>query len=245
MMVVPIQYDRGMIPINTDSAWRGTADCRDCSLRNLALFADLDERDFHLIHTPIDNLLFAEEETIYREGSPSQGLFTLRSGMIKMVRVTSDGRQRIVRVLRPGDVAGLEVLATSHYHCDAIALTDVSVCRIPLQVIQTLEVNSLHLHHRLTMKWQQSLKEADDWLAELNFGTAKRRVRNLILKMRSNKNSRLTTLFSREDMGAMLDLKSETVTREITRLVREGVIEPLDKGKRVYRVLQLDHLLAV
>lgn len=239
------QYDRRMIPINIDSAWRGTADCRDCSLRNLALFADLDERDFHLIHAPIDNLLLLEEETIYHEGSPSQGLFTLRSGMIKMVRVTSDGRQRIVRVLRPGDVAGLEVLATSHYHCDAIALTGVSVCRIPLQVIHTLETDSEHLHQRLTMKWQQSLKEADDWLADLNFGTARRRVSNLLLKMRSDNDSRLTTLFSREDMGAMLDLKSETVSREITRLVREGAIEPLDKSKRVYRVLQLDRLQAV
>jgi CRP-like cAMP-binding protein len=211
----------------------------------MALFGDLDEQDFHLIHAPIDDLLFPSESTLYREGSPSQGVFTLRTGMIKLVRVTSDGCQRIVRVLRPGDVAGLEVLATAHYDCDAIALSDVAVCRIPLEVIRALEVNSEHLHRRLTYKWRQSVKEADDWLAELNFGSARRRVANLLLKMRSYKDSRLTTLFSREDMGAMLDLKPETVSREITRLEREAVIEPLDKAKRVYRVLQPDRLQAV
>ena len=31
-------------------------------------------------------------------------VFTLRKGMIKLVRATADGRERIVRVLRPGDV---------------------------------------------------------------------------------------------------------------------------------------------
>jgi Fic family protein len=37
-------------------------------------------------------------------------------------------------------------------------------------------------------------------------------------------------------MGAMLDLKLETVSREISALVREGVIEQLDKQGRIYRV---------
>lgn len=234
-----------MFQIKTDSAWHGTSDCRHCSIRHAALFGDLDEQDFHLIHAPIDDLLFPQETTIYHVGAPSQGIFTLRSGMIKLVRLTPDGCQRIVRVLRPGDVAGLEVLATLHYDCEAIALTDVAVCRIPLQVIHALEVNSAHLHRRLTSKWHQSVKEADDWLAELNFGTARRRVANLLLKMRSYKESRLTTLFSREDMGAMLSLKPETISREITWLVREGVIEPLDNTRRVYRVLQPDRLQAV
>jgi len=31
-------------------------------------------------------------------------VFTLRKGMVKLVRTTADGRERIVRVLRPGDV---------------------------------------------------------------------------------------------------------------------------------------------
>lgn len=234
-----------MIPIKTESAWRGTSDCRQCSIRIAALFGDLDEQDFHHIHAPIDDLLFPQESTIYQVGAPSQGVFTLRTGMIKLVRYTSDGCQRIVRVLRPGDVAGLEVLAAPHYDCEAVALTDVAVCRIPLQVIRSLEGNSENLHRRLTSKWRHSVKEADDWLAELNFGTSRRRVANLLLKMRSYKDSRLTTLFSREDMGAMLDLEPETVSREITRLVREGVIEPLDKTKRVYRVLQPERLQAV
>jgi len=226
-----------MIPIKTESAWRGTSDCRNCGIRDMVLFADLNEHDFGLIHAPIDDLEFKTGALLHAEGGAAQGVFTLRKGTIKLVRVTTDGRQRIVRVLRPGDVVGLEALATTHYNSDAVALTDVALCRIPLVVIHTLGASSQRLHLKLMQKWQQSLKDADDWLADLNFGTARQRVCNLILKMRHPDDTACVTLFGRDDMGSMLNLKLETVSREVSRLVRELAIEPLDKQGRAYRVL--------
>ncbi|MDI1246274.1 MAG: Crp/Fnr family transcriptional regulator [Rhodoferax sp.] len=227
-----------MIPIKTESAWRGTSNCRQCGIRDMVLFADLNEHDFARIHAPIDDLEYAQGDALYAEASPAQGIYTLRSGMVKLVRSTLDGRPRIVRVLRAGDVVGLEALADGRYDCDAIALTPVAVCRIPLNVIHKLAGNSPRLHTQLMHKWQRALKDADDWLADMNFGTARQRVANLVLKMRSPSNHDMSFLFSREDMGAMLDLKLETVSREISRLVREGVIEQLDKQGRIYRVSQ-------
>lgn len=231
-----------MIPIKTESAWRGTSDCRNCGIRDMVLFADLNEHDFGMIHAPIDDLEFKQGEMLYDEGRVANGIFTLRTGMIKLVRVTADGRQRIVRVLRPGDVVGLEALAASQYDSQAMALTDVSVCRIPVEVIHKLGANSQRLHFKLMQKWQQTLKDADDWLADLNFGTARQRVSNLILKMRNPSDGQIATLFARDDMGAMLDLKLETVSREVSRLIREDVIKPMDKKGRVYRVLQVECL---
>ncbi len=233
-----------MIPVKTESAWRGTSDCRNCGIRAMVLFANLNEHDFAQIHAPIDDLEFAQGSSIYAERSSVQGVFTLRSGMVKLVRSTLDGRQRIVRVLRSGDVIGLEALATAKYDNDAVALTAASVCRIPLSVIQKLSSNSPRLLAQLMLKWQQTLKDADDWLADLNFGTARQRVGNLVLKMRSAESTDVSMLFSREDMGAMLDLKLETVSREISRLVREGTIEPLDKQGRIYRVVHPERIHA-
>ena len=233
-----------MIPVKTESAWRGTADCRSCGIREMVLIANLNEHDFSLIHAPIDDLEFSQGSAIYVEGGAVQGVFTLRSGMVKLVRSTLDGRQRIVRVLRSGDVIGLEALASAQYDSDAVALTSVRVCRIPLGVIHKLSSGSARLHSQLMLKWQQTLKDADDWLADLNFGTARQRVGNLVLKMRNPDNSAVSMLFSREDMGAMLDLKLETVSREISRLVREGTIEPLDKQGRIYRVCHPERIHA-
>ncbi len=233
-----------MIPIKTESAWKGTSDCRNCGIRDMVLFADLNEQDFGLIHAPIDDLEFPAGTALFQEGSAALGIFTLRTGMIKLMRSTSDGRQRIVRVLRPGDVVGLEALAHGRYDTDSIALTAVTVCRIPLSVIQTLGAQSPRLHQRLMEKWSHTLRDADDWLADLNFGTARTRVRNFVRKMRNAMDVQTVTLFSRDDMGAMLNLKMETVSREVSALVRDRVMEPLDKSGRVYRILKPEQLVS-
>jgi CRP/FNR family transcriptional regulator, anaerobic regulatory protein len=192
----------------------------------MALFADLTEKDFAAIHT-----------------DSAVGIFTLRTGMLKLVRTTVDGRRRIVRVLRAGDVAGLEALATARYDCEAVALTQVSVCRIPLDVIHSLSSSSQRMHLTLMHKWQQALKDADDWLADLNFGTAQQRVVSLILKMRNPVDGQTCTLFAREDMGSMLGLELETVSRQISKLVRDGLISPMDKSGRTYTILRQDALV--
>lgn len=234
-----------MIPIHIESAWQGTSDCRNCGIRDMVLFSDLNEHDFGQIHTPIDDLAYALDAVLFYEGEQALGVFTLRKGLVKLVRSTADGRERIVRVLRPGDVIGIEALATSHYDTEAVALTDISACRIPLSVLHHLSAHSPRLHLRLMQKWQHALKDADDWLAELNFGSARQRVAGLALKMRDAEQPQNTTLFSRQDMGAMLDLKLETVSREISALVRDGLLEPLDKSGRRYRIPNEKKLLSL
>jgi CRP/FNR family transcriptional regulator len=227
-----------MIPIKTESAWRGTSDCRNCGIREMVLFADLNEQDFNLIHAPIDDLVYQSGQSLYDESDKALGVFTLRKGLVKLVRVTADGRERVVRVLFAGDVVGLEALATGHYDSQAVALSEVSLCRIPLDVIHQLGANSPRLHRKLMEKWQSALKLADDWLAELNFGSARQRVLHFIRKMHEVSEDGTATLFGRDDMGAMMDLKLETVSREVTALVRAGVMEPLDKHGRHYKVLR-------
>jgi CRP-like cAMP-binding protein len=206
-------------------------------MRDMVLFADLNEQDFSDMHTPIDDMDFQPNAVLYTEGQSAQGLLTLRKGTVKLVRATVDGRERIVRVLRPGDVIGLEALVTGRYDSEAVAMVNVSVCRIPLSVINHLSSNSPRLHLRLMQKWQQALKDADDWLAELNFGSARQRVASLALKMRDPDQTQFTSFFARDDMGAMLDLKLETVSREISGLVRDGALKACDKQGRRYEIL--------
>lgn len=229
-------------PLQNGSAWKGTADCRNCTWRAKGLFGELTEHELDLIHAPIDCLLFPTAHTLFGEGQATHGVYSIKRGLVKLVRLTGDGRQRIVRVLREGDVLGMEALTAARYDASAMAMTEVAVCRIPLSVVRTLDSRVPRLHRALLEKWRQALKDADDWLADLNFGSARQRVSHFVLKMRQPESADEVTLFSREDMGAMLDLKLETVSREISALVREGAIEPLDKGGRHYRIVDAQRL---
>lgn len=233
---MPTAPKRSPVPVHAASAWQGLAQCQQCSIRQIALFASLTEQDFGLIHAPIDDLSYRSGQTLFQQGQQATGVFTIRSGVLKLSRVSADGRQRVLRVHKPGDLIGLEALTTRRYDSDAVCVTDASLCRIPTDVIHRLSDQSSRLREGLLRKWHDTLREADDWLAAVNFGPARQRLAHLVLKMRHRDEPDRVTLFSREDMGAMMDLKHETVSRELSALVRAGVLMPLDRSARAYRI---------
>ncbi len=205
-----------------ETAWTGRADCRSCGVRALVLFADLQEADFELIHQPIEDIHIGAGQTLYRGDTPGRSLFTVRSGLIKLVHVGADGSQRIVRLLRPGATAGLEVLVGTTYAHDAIALQPVTVCRIPCDVIDKLSRETPRLHTQLMQRWHDSLRQADEFLTELSTGRATKRLGRLLLQLAEPDGS--VILPTREDMGAMLGMTLEHASRTVSELKRLDAI---------------------
>jgi len=212
------------------------ARCNSCGVRKISLFSGLTEEDFSLIHQSIDEIKLPAGASLFRQGDDGRHIFTIRQGMVKLNRLRQNGDQRIMRILRPGDVGGLEAIVASHYAYDAIALDPVFVCRIPVEVIQQLDCESPRLHKKLLERWHETLIEADEWMAELTSGTARARLARLLLKMRNPAQPELSTLFSRDDIGSMLCMTMETASRTINAFQREGKIASLDAGGRFYQI---------
>lgn len=211
-----------------EAAWRGQAECEACGIRQTALFADLQASDFALIHLPIDEIAFEAGAALYHVGDPGQAVFTIRTGLVKLVNYLADGSQRIVRLLRPGDTAGLEaVLGHDHEHT-AIALRPALTCRIPREVVTRLSEQTPRMHDQLMRRWQRSVQQADAWLTSLSTGGAKARVARLLLLLMDGTESSECDLFGREDMGAMLGVTTETASRIIAEFRREGILA--DRG---------------
>ncbi|MGQ9367599.1 Crp/Fnr family transcriptional regulator [Azospirillum sp. A39] len=207
-----------------DAAWKGTAECRSCGIRELVLFADLAEPDFGLIHLPIVELTFRAGATLYRAGDDGRAVFTVRSGLIKLVQYLPDGAQRVVRLLRPGAVAGLETLVGEPYEHMAVALQPAGVCRIPREVVERLDRETPRLHRQLMQRWHQSLRQADDWLTELSTGNARQRLARLLLQLSADAPDRPVRLFGREDLGAMLGITMETASRTVAEFKRLDLV---------------------
>ena len=116
-------------------AWDGTADCLNCSLRSTALFGGLTKQDFEHMHEPVEQIAMKPGEVLYSEGDPGHHMFTVRSGLIKLVQYLPDGTQRIVRLMRSTDVLGLEVLVGKQYEHEAVVLRNSELCRYPKEVV--------------------------------------------------------------------------------------------------------------
>jgi CRP-like cAMP-binding protein len=210
--------------ISLREAWSGAADCLHCALRNTVLFSGLAEDDFARIHDPIDQFTLQPGTTLYNAQDTGSFLFTIRSGALKLVQYLGDGTQRIVRIVRATDVLGLEALLHSPYHHDAIALQTTEVCRFPARLVNELGRENPNLHRELMARWQRALSEADAWLTELSTGAARQRVARLLLRLVRDRESSACQLFSREDMGAMLGITTETTSRTIAEFKRQSLL---------------------
>lgn len=216
-----------MKQIAPKEVWTGTGDCRTCSMGEDALFADLKGDDFNCFHSPVDQFNYGEGTTIYRAGASHGSLFAIRSGLVKLVHYLPDGSQRIVRLLRKGDVGGLECFAGDNYHHDAIALHPTAVCRINIDDVKRLAGCNPGLFDRLMTRWNRALTDADYWLTGFSTGTARERMALLLLHLAVENEDRTCKLFGREDIGGVLGITTETASRIIAEFKRKKVITEL------------------
>jgi len=216
----------------------------NCSVRGSALFSGLTEDDFQQLHQPIDQLTINAGQSLYKMGNAGSHLFTVRSGLVKLVQYLPDGSQRIVRLACSSDLLGLEVMVNDCYEHEAIALRETQLCRLPVEAINFLSKGNPVLHKDLMARWQKALTEADAWLTELSTGSAKKRMAYLLLRLLENGKDDICILFSREDMGSILSMTTETASRTISEFKRLGLMTDTSHNHFKLNVEGLEALVA-
>jgi CRP/FNR family transcriptional regulator, anaerobic regulatory protein len=210
---------------------QGRSNCFACALRQDMVCSDVTLDDLVDFHAGIDDFDYGHGATIFGMGAPTEAVYCIRGGAVKMVRFDPAGGERIVRVLKVGDVAGFEsAFADSHEHA-AIAVGEVRACRIPIAYFRRFVAEHASLQARLFEKSQAALREAETWLAELVGATtpARTRMARLLLRLRVGSGDRIHR-FSVEDMAAIIGSTPETVSRIVSDFVRSGFLVKSGSG---------------
>ena len=216
--------------VEIKSAWQGNSDCNSCSIRSSVLFAELNEEDFSKIHEPIDDLRFEANSGIYTQGDAAEYVYTLRDGYIKLLHINSDGSGRIVRLVVPGDLFGMEALLGDVYTHSAAALSNIHLCRIPKRIISSLGEESPRLHRQIVKKWGEALAQSESWFSEINTGRIEVRLARFFLRVaKISGDMAVAPVFKREDMGLMMDVKFETISRALASMADQGVISNVSR----------------
>lgn len=220
-----------MKQLKIESAWKGAERCKNCAIRHLVLFADIKQDQFDHLHLPIDDLEFEPGHRIYLQGDSIPFVYTIRSGLVKLVQRLPNGDRRIVRLLGQGDLAGLEGLEGQPMDHDAITMDHVTVCRIPKSVIETLRRDTPELHNALMQRWQKALSNANKWITRLSTGNSRERVARLLLILDETSGDDTFFLPTRDDMGAMLGITTESASKATAEFKRKEWLKPLKHNR--------------
>jgi len=212
--------------------------CGDCPIRHRAVCARCDETEL----TRLDEIKyyrsFQAGQTIVWSGDRMDFVASVVSGIATLTQTMEDGRRQMVGLLLPSDFVGRPGRDTAAY--DVVATTDLVMCCFRKKPFEDLMVTTPHVGQRLLEMTLDELDAAREWMLLLGRKTAREKIASLIaiiarrdasLKLQQGDGRVVVDLpLTREAMSEYLGLTLETVSRQISALRKDGIIQI--EGKR-------------
>jgi CRP/FNR family transcriptional regulator len=206
--------------------------CRACEARHKGVCGALNAKQLTELAKHTTKHKYDASTGLVSDGAKVERYANIMSGVIKLAKLTTDGRQQIVGLQFAPDFLGRPFSQISDF--DVEAATDVRVCSFPREVLNKLTQESPELEHRLHAQTLKELDEARDWMLALGRKSAAERVAGFLCFIAERINPdmdldqgpvRFDIPLKRADMADFLGLTIETVSRQITKLRQARVIE--------------------
>jgi CRP/FNR family transcriptional regulator len=172
----------------------------------------------------------APGDYLFRAGATFHFFYVISAGFVKSCYVSEDGRARTTGIHLRGDVLGLDALATGAHCSDAIALEGCEVLAIPYETVIARCDGNPELVRELHRALSCEIRSERELMLCMSNLSADGRVATFLLEMsvrfaaRGFSATDLQLHLTRQEIGSMLGLKLETVSRTLSRLARAGLI---------------------
>jgi CRP-like cAMP-binding protein len=207
------------------------AGCPDCRVLSSTLFRSLSDaqaKRFNCIFCPTR---YHRNQILFFEGGAANHLFALNSGLVKMVKSLENGKERITRVLFPGDLFGLEALNQETYPLTAVVLQDSEICAVPREQFFAFLHSNPDISLDMIRLLVSEIAEARSQMTDMSFKDARMRVATFLLSLipndegRSSNSLSLKLPLTSQEIAEILELSPETVSRTWHALREDGLIE--------------------
>ncbi|TNC51472.1 Crp/Fnr family transcriptional regulator [Rubellimicrobium rubrum] len=208
-------------------------ECAGCPIRHRAVCAKC---------AP-DELTRLEEIKYYRSYEAGQAITwagdemgfvaSVVRGVATISQTMADGRKQMVGLLLPSDFIGRPGRSSTPY--DVTAVGEVTLCCFRRKPFEQLMATTPHVAERLLDMSLDELDAAREWMLVLGRKTAREKIASLLTIIARREatvgvpamKGRITIdlQLTREAMADYLGLTLETVSRQISALKNEGVIE--------------------
>lgn len=220
--------------------------CQNCSMAALCLPYQLDQEGMARLDTIIQrHKPIQKRDILVHAGAPLKFLYAVRSGSLKSYTIDDNGVEQIIDFHLPGDVIGFDGLSENEHRSYTQALETSMLCEIPITSLDELAEQMPGLRRQLWRLMSGEIFTSKQLLGTLNNRTAQQRVAHFLVTLAerfkerglSNRSYRLT--MTRADIGNYLGLSVETISRILSNLQQEGVIEVQNKLVEIIEPLRL------
>jgi CRP/FNR family transcriptional regulator len=223
--------------------------CASCGLHQLCLPASIGDEDLPELDRIVEvKKTLEREQALFAAGQPFRALYVVRSGAFKTSTIDSQGEVQVLGFHLPGEIMGLDAIASGRHECSAEALMKSSACEVPYDRLEAVALELPGLQQQLMRVISREVQHDQRHLVMIGRKVALERLAIFLhsLSQRLERVRRDPHLFvlpmSRRDLANYLGLVVETVSRLFSRLSELGVIAVERKTIRILDPAKLREL---
>lgn len=204
----------------------------ESELIHSSLFHDLSRNELAEVVRVAHEREVGRDEYFFHEGDPAHVLYILTQGQARLVQVTPEGSQVILKFIAAGDMfGGVAFLGEAAYPASAQAVEDSAAATWDGETIAHL----MEQHPRIAMNalhhLAQRVQELQDRVRELATQRVERRIANTLVRLAQQSGQStpegvlIDMPLSRQDLAELTGTTLYTVSRVLSRWEQEGLVE--------------------
>ena len=200
-------------------------------LRRTVLFADADPARLAPLAGRAFLRRFAAGQVVVTEGEPSDHLYLVRAGRLRVLVRSPHGDELTLSVLGPGDTLGeLSVIDRQPRSASVEALTDAQLVALPAAEVREVLRSDPVLLLAAATELAATVRRLTGGTADLVFLDLPRRLAKLLLAGAGPGTERVEPGMSQSGLAARLGVTRQSLNRSLTGLVRRGWVRQEDGG---------------
>lgn len=204
-------------------------------MKQLAIFSTLDDFERERIGAMAGKKVYRKNQFIFREGEQADTIYLIKSGRVKLFKVSGSGREITLDILREDDILGENTFFEDSDHTmNAQAIEDTFICSCNRESFALLLQNpqaSLKIIQLLGKK----LNNYTEQVVSIAFRDVKGRISSTLLRLAdeygkpSTGGTTIDIDLTHQDLANLVNASRVMVTNVLLSLRQEGAIAARDQ----------------
>jgi len=188
--------------------------------------------------------MYSSGELLFSEGEPCNGLNIISRGRVRIFKTSVSGREQVLAVQHPGEsIAEIPVFDGGPYPASAIAVEDAEIAFISRRDFQAFCLEHPEVALKVLAVVGARLRRLVAIIEELSFTTIRQRLVSMLVRLAQSDGKKtargveFVLPSSHQELANQLGTVRELISRNLTRLQAEGLLE-VDSRQIVVRDLK-------
>lgn len=210
-------------------------------LENFNLFEGLESDKMERLGMITTMKKISKSQPIYFAQDPSNSIYFLKQGRVKLTRTSSDGKEMIVALINPGDIFGeMSIIEDSERSDYAVTMEESLICAISKNDFKNFIEKNPSLNLKLTKLIGFKMRKYSERIEGLVFKDANQRVVSFLLNLAEDQGKKIgdeifiKPFLTHQDIASLTACSRQTVNSILTGLRDQKIID-FDRRKLIIK----------